>query len=73
MFGRKIIKKIEKLQYDAATQKPVLHCSICTGEQVAGLKDLSTGKFQEVMVIRTQEDLEAFQKMTGQTVFEKEY
>lgn len=75
MFGRKSLKKaqLKKIQYDADTQKPVLHCSICTGEQAAGLKDLKTGKFQEIMLIRDQEDLELFQKMVGTKEIEKEY
>lgn len=73
MFGKKTGKKIPKLDYDKMQQKPVLHCSICTGEQVAGLKDLHTGRFQEVMAIRSPEDLERFRQMTGLQEFEKEY
>ena len=46
--------------YDPATQQPALRCSICTGEQVAGFKDIHTGKFSEVMLIRTAGDLEEF-------------
>ena len=71
----KFIKKFqsEKLQYDCKVQKPVLRCSICTGEQVAGLKDMNTGKFQEIMVVRTQVDLERFQKLVGTKDIDKEY
>ena len=32
MFGKKKMSP----SYDPAAQKPVLRCSICTGEQVAG-------------------------------------
>ena len=39
---------------------PVIRSSICTGEQVAGFKDLATGKFQELMLIRDQRDLQDF-------------
>ena len=47
MFGRK--KKKEVIPFDRIAVKPVLKSSICTGEQVAGFKDLKTGKFQEFM------------------------
>ena len=40
--------------YDKETSRPVLKCSICNGEQVAGFKDIHTGKFEEVMLIRDQ-------------------
>lgn len=46
--------------YDRDRQEPVLRCSICTGEQVAGFLDKSTGTFQEVMLVRNSADLEAF-------------
>ena len=37
--------------YDRDRQEPVLRCSICTGEQVAGFLDKSSGTFQEVMLV----------------------
>lgn len=61
------------LTYDPATQTPILKCSICTGEQVAGLKDIRTGKFEEVMLIRSEKDLNTFLKMCGITTITKEY
>ena len=45
-------KKVKKQSYDRNTMKPVIKASICTGEQVAGFKDLHTGKFTEVMLIK---------------------
>ena len=39
MFGKKKMSP----SYDPTAQKPVLRCSICTGEQVAGFQDLHTG------------------------------
>lgn len=51
--------------YDKTTQKPVIHASICTGEQVAGFKDLSTGKFTEIMLIRSPKDLNQFMEQYG--------
>ena len=31
--------------------KPVIRASICTGEEVAGFKDIRTGKIEEIMLI----------------------
>ena len=71
MFGRK--KEIRKISFDPEEKHPVIHCSICNGEQVAGLKNNKTGAFEEIMVIRNGQDLETFQKMTGTTDIPKEY
>ena len=51
--------------FDREKQKPVIRSSICTGEQVAGFKDLSTGKFTEIMMIRNHDDLEEFTSKYG--------
>ncbi len=72
MFHRKN-RVPQKLKYDKETQQPVIRCSICTGEQVAGLKDLRTGKFEEIMLVRNQEDLKVFQRMCGVDEVKKEY
>lgn len=53
-------KKKRIKTYDKETLLPVLHCSICTGEQVAGFKEISTGKFHDVMLIRNEQDLQWF-------------
>ena len=58
MFFKK--KKIQKKTYDKENQKPVIKASICNGEQVAGFKDIKTGKMEEVMLIRNEADLELF-------------
>ena len=69
-----LFKKKTKLQYDDRIQKPVIKASICNGEQVAGFKDIHTGKFEEVMLIRNLEDLEKFKAMYDiQREIEKEY
>lgn len=69
-----LFKKKTKLQYDNRIQKPVIKASICNGEQVAGFKDIHTGKFEEVMLIRNSEDLEKFKAMYDiQREIEKEY
>ena len=53
-------KKIKKKTYDKLTQRPIIRCSICTGEQVAGFKDIYSGKFQEIMLIRDRKDMDNF-------------
>lgn len=70
MFGK---KKIEKKTYDRENQRPVLKCSICNGEQVAGFKDIHTGRFEEVMFIRGEKDLHTFMEMYGVDNITKEY
>ena len=74
MFGnKKFGRKPHVISYDPAIQKPVIHCSICTGEQAGGLKDLKTGKFTEIMLIQSPADLEQFKTMVGLDQIEKEY
>ena len=59
IFKKKTVTKI----YDKENKKPVIKASICNGEQVAGFKDIHTGKIEEVMLIRNQADLDIFKKM----------
>lgn len=66
-------KKPEKKTYDREKQKPVLRCSICTGEQVAGFQELATGRFHEVALIRNERDLQQFLDTYGLTEITKEY
>ena len=56
MFKRKRITE----SYDKENQRPTIRASICNWEQIAGFKDLSTGKFTEIMVIRSQKDMKEF-------------
>lgn len=69
LFGR----KKEKKTYDPARWQPVLRCSICTGEQAAGFKELGTGRFEEVMLIRSEKDLARFMHEYGLETVTKEY
>ena len=48
-------------------QKPILHRSICTGETTVGFKDLTTGKYTEMLLIRDEKDLTQFMKEYGIT------
>ena len=47
------------------TEIPCIRVSICTGEETAGFRDKDTGRFKEVMLIQSEEDLEAFRKEYG--------
>ena len=70
LFKKKNVKK----SYDRECMKPVIRASICTGEQVAGFKDIQTGKLEEIMLIKSPKDLDDFKNMFGITEeIEKEY
>lgn len=58
MFGRR--KQQAVSPYDKTGKIPVIRSSICTGEQVAGFKDIVSGKFEELMLIRNGKDLAEF-------------
>lgn len=51
--------------YDSLRFAPAIRVGICTGEKTAGFLDSDTGKFREVMLIRTPEDLEEFREQYG--------
>ena len=58
MFNRR--KKHTIPLYDKTGKIPVIRSSICTGEQVAGFKDPSSGNFDELMLIRNGNDFMEF-------------
>lgn len=61
-----LFKKKSAIQsYDRENKKPVIRSSICSGEQVAGFKDIHTGKMEEVMLIKNPADLQRFRAMYG--------
>ena len=57
-------KKAESEAYDPAIYTPVMRVSICTGEKVAGFRGRD-GKVHEVMLIRSEKDLESFREQYG--------
>ena len=72
MFGRK--KAIApQINFDKEKQKAVIRCSICTGEQVAGFKDIHTGKFTEVMLVKNEGEMRNFMERYHLGAVEKEY
>ncbi len=64
VFARKkfltVLREMKKEPYDKEHLRPVIRSSICTGEKVAGFKDLESGKFMEVMLIRDKKDMDVF-------------
>ena len=64
MFGK---KKPAQLSYDKENETPAVKSSICTGEKTAGFREIRTGRFHEVMLIRTPNDLNAFREKYGIT------
>lgn len=58
-------KKATIKSYDKENKKPVIKVSICNGEQVAGFKDIHTGKIEEIMLIKSPTDLKYFKTMYG--------
>lgn len=63
-----LFKKKRKIKtYDRESKVPVLKTSICTGEQVAGFRDIHNGRIEEMMLIRNRADLEEFKKLYGIT------
>lgn len=61
LFKKKAVAKT----YDKENKRPVIKSSICNGEQIAGFKDIHTGKMEEVMLIKSRSDLENFKTMYG--------
>lgn len=57
--------KEKKTEYDTSTQTPAIRCSICTGEQSAGFLDKSSGRFREIMPIRSDRDILIFREKYG--------
>ena len=57
--------KHKKPAAKAYSGTPVIRCSICTGEQVAGFRDDTTGRIEEVMLLRSPDDLVRFKEEYG--------
>ena len=55
-------KSFQQPEFSPEQYTPVIRSSICTGEKVAGFKDKSTGSIKEVMLIRSDKDLQAFRE-----------
>ena len=62
MFGK---KKNKQLSYDKENETPAVKSSICTGEKTAGFIDNKTGKYRDVMLIRSDADFAEFKRQCG--------
>ena len=62
MFGK---KKNKQLSYDKENETPAVKSSICTGEKTAGFIDSRTGKYRDVMLIRSDADIAEFKRQCG--------
>ena len=51
--------------FDPAQVTPAIRAGICTGEKTAGFLENDSGRFREVMLIRTPEDLAEFREKYG--------
>ena len=72
--GKEDVKTIgDRRKYDTSIQKPVLKCSICNGERVAGFKNIHTGEFREERFIQSASELEDFKQEYGISELPKEY
>ena len=58
-------QSFEKLVLMAQAKEGEQNGTVCNGEQVAGFKDIHTGKVEEVMLMKSPADLEHFKAMYG--------
>ena len=66
-------KQLPQKDYDRENWKPILKCSICNGERVAGFKNIHTGEFREELFIQEEAQLEEFRQRYKITELPKEY
>jgi len=71
LFGSKV--KNEVREYDRENLEPVVRCSICTGEMVAGFRELRSGTFHEERLVRNDAELKQFMADYGLTDIKKIY
>ena len=63
----------ETIPFDPQKQYAVIRSSVCTGEKIAGFKNIDDGHFTEVMLIRTDEEEQRFRKIYHLETVKKEY
>ena len=51
--------------FDLAEYEPVIRSSICTGERTACMRRRADGRLHEVMLLRSEGDLDEFCRMVG--------
>ena len=72
MFNK---KKQEKgsFNYDPLTHKAILKCNTCNRDKVFGFKDVRTGEFFEIAMIKNDLELESYMKEFGIDHVERKY
>ena len=65
--------RFETSAFNPETQYAVIRSSICTGEKVAGFRDKKDGHFTEVMLIRSEKDIQKFKETYGVSSLKTEY
>lgn len=60
-----VFRREKPVNFNPAEQEPAVRKSICTGEMTVGLIDRRTGKFQDLMRVDSQKELEAFCRSIG--------
>lgn len=73
LFKRFASAGFDKPTFSPETHDAVIRSSICTGEKVAGFKSKKDGHFYEVMLIRSEKDLEDFKREYRVTTVKTEY
>lgn len=63
----------ESIPFNPQKQYAVIKSSICTGEKVAGFKNIEDGHFTEVMLIANREDEKLFKETYNIQSIKKEY
>ena len=72
LFGTKT-ERFENELFNPETHYAVIRSSICTGEKVAGFKDRKTGQFTDVMLIRSQKEIDEFKRKYNVDSIKTEY
>lgn len=73
LFKRFSSAGFDQPAFSSETHDAVIRSSICTGEKVAGFKSKKDGHFSEVMLIRSEKDLEDFKREYRVTTVKTEY
>ena len=63
--GKKQSPSPASAKFPPEEYEPVIRSSICTGEMTACMRNRSTGKLTEIMLIRSPYDLDQFGKQYG--------
>lgn len=71
LWGKKC--KEDAPSYNPVLEKPIVKSSICTGEKTAGFKDIKTGKYRDVVAIKSDTDLREFMKKYNLDSIDTEY